>query len=927
MTTVVETRTPGGRLGASTLVGRELELAGLESVRAALRAGHSTALVMLGEAGVGKTALLDHLREQMTECCVAHLSAARVETDLPYSTLDQVCQPLTDYVDALPGPHRAALNAAFGMTEATATDRLLLGGAVLNLLAEASAERPVVCLIDDAQWVDDASAAVLAFAARRLGDHPVALVFAARTEHPALAGLPEMVLGGLSDSDARRLLARALHLPVDGRVRERIIVEASGNPTTLLAVARAATSRFAGGFGDLDVASPDDDQDALLSRTLDFPEDTRMVLVIAAAEPTGDSLLLWSAADKLGIPASAADDARSSGLVSIGAQVRFRDPLVRGAVYRSALAEERRLAHCALAAATDGGSDPELQAWHRAGAAAEPDEQVAAELEQSAGRAGVCGGMAASAAFLRQAATLTPGPEARGRRALAAAEATRLAGDRDAASRVLVTAEAAPMDAASRARTHLLRARLATGAGGAEVASSLLAAARQLEPLDARRAREAYLDALAATVVLGEHAGARPTQIARAALALGTPDNPRPVDLLLEGLSRQVVEGAAAAIGTLRDALVAFDADDVPPAAGFGWGWLASYVAAAIWDHDAHLSLATRHVRVARSEGAIATLPLTLAQLAAIDLREGRLTEAALLISEADAVARTACGEPPTHLTMLLAAYEGRETDVLPVIEASRRRPGHQLGGIGASLAHFAGALLYNGLSRYNEAFNEARSALVDPEPVAGPAWVLPELVEAATRTGAWEDAVVALERLSTRAQVCGTEWALGLEARSRALMSAGVEAERLYREAITRLSGAGSRVDLARAHLLYGEWLRREGRRVDSRKQLRLAEDFLNEMGIAAFAERARRELRATGELRRGTDEARDELTAQEMQIAGLARSGLSNPQIGAQLFLSPRTVEWHLRKVFAKLDLSSRRELATALPVADVSGKLMSV
>ncbi len=902
------------------LIGRDREVAALDALVDSARGGGSATLVLHGAPGVGKTALLEQMRTRAAGCRVADVAAASTETDLPYAALHHLLQPVTVHLDALSPAQRATLDVVFGRTDSASADRLRLGLAVLELLGTAADDRPLLLLIDDAQWLDAASSAVLAFIARRLGSEAIALVVATTTIRADWAELPVLGLEGLSDPDARALLAATLHAPLDGRVRERLIAETGGNPAALLAIAdRGARTRLAGGFGAPDALGCGADDEGIADQVSALGEDTRMLLLLAAAEPTGDPLLLWTAADLLGIPTDAWDAARGTGLLTTDLRVTFSGPAIRGAVYRSASAEERRLAHGALAAATDADADPERQAWHRARESSAPDEELAAALERSAVQASEHGGVPAAAAFLREAATFTPEPDARARRALAAAQASRLAGDARAAWRVLVSAEAAPStDTMATARAQLVRARLAMGAADEAAASSLLMVARRLASLDPALAREAYLDALAATVVLGERPDAKASAIADEISRLGLPDDPRPADLLLDALARHVTHGAAAAMPALRRALAAFERD-VDGRAGLEWAWIAPYVAAAVWDHRLEQTLCERYVRLARQQGAIAMLPPTLSQLTGLHLRQGELDTATDLVREAAAVLNLSGGELPVHLPMLFAAYRGQGVEGRELIDRAKRS-GPPPAGLSLAVVQFAAGLLYNGLGRYDDALHEVRGGDEHPEPVAGPGWVLPEVVEAATRAGFPEEASAALERLSARAQVCGTDWALGLEARCRALLSAGDVAERLYREAISRLAQPGSRVDLARAHLLYGEWLRRGGRRLDARTQLRCAHEMFRDMGVEAFAARAARELRATGEnVRRREVDTRDELTAQELQIAHLASEGLTNQQIGARLFLSPRTVEWHLRKIFTKLDIRSRHELPSALPVAE--------
>ena len=871
-----------------------------------------------GDPGVGKTALLEYLRDRASGCRVVTASAAQSEMELAFAGLHQLCAPLLDRLDRLPVPQRIALGTAFGVTEGIPPDRFFLGLAALTLVSEAAEERPLVCLVDDAQWLDAASSQVLAFVARRLVAESVALVFAAREPRSEFAGIPEMNVRGLSHEDGRALLVSALRGRLDERVMERIVAETKGNPLALLELPRGLTpTQLAGGFGDPDAGLASRVEESFARRLAALPADTRSLLLLAAAEPLGEPVLLWRAAAMLGIPPSAADAAQAAGLFEIGTRVRFRHPLVRSAVYRSGAPADRRTAHGALADATDPRADTERRAWHRAKAAAAPDEEVAAELERSAGRAAARGGLAAASAFLLEAAALTPEPTRRTQRALAAAEAERQAGDPRAALRAVVTAEAGPLDSLGRARAELLRARVAFGSGADDAAKRLFDAAKRLEPIDIDRARETYLDALGATVYLGPKGSCDPVEVARAALAARRAGPPRPPDLLLDGLALQLTEGYSAAAETLRLALPAFASDDISADVGLGWGWLASHVASALWEHDIQLALANRHVRLTREAGALAVLPETLAQLIGIHMRQGELAAAAALMREVDAAVDATRREPLAHVSMVMAAYRGHEADGRQLIQRARTELTPESRGLGVVVVEFASLLLNNGLGRYGDALRSGRRILEDLEPVGRPPWALPELVEAAARADAVDDATAALRRLSERAGISGTDWAHGLEARSRALLTEGSDAERLYREAIECLGQPGSRTDLARAHLNYGEWLRRAGRRVDAREQLRTAHDMLGDMGLEAFAERARRELRATGETaRKRTLESRDDLTPQEQQIAQLARDGLSNPEIGARLFISPRTVEWHLRKIFIKLDITSRVALRDALP-----------
>ena len=644
-------------------------------------------------------------------------------------------------------------------------------------------------------------------------------------------------------------------------------------------------------------------------------------MLTAAAEPVGDVTLLWRAAERLGIGADAVAPAQAAELIALGARVRFRHPLVRSAVYRAAPVHERQEVHRALAHATDAAADPDRRAWHRAQAAAGLDEAVAAELESSADRARRRGGVAAAAAFLQRAAELTPDPARRGARALAAAQATLAAGSREAAEALLATAELTPLDEAQRARLQLLRAQIAFVFGrGSDAPSLLVETAGRLEALDPALARETYLEALGAAMYSGrldaDSGGLKAAEAARAAPAAPAP--PRSIDLVLDGLARRCTEGPGAGVPPLRLALKAVgnealdDHEEV-----MRWLMLSPIVQSMtvfeLWDDDAFHALATRAVRLARETGALAMLPVALVYRSGVHMFGGELAAASALTQEADAIA-IATGNPPLMFAWLvLDAWRGVEAEQLISAGLEDGTEGRV-----PALAGYATAILNNGLGRYEAAMAGARGGSDDGDwGYAGAC--LPELVEAAARCGQPEVAAAALARLEERTQAAGTDWALGVLARARALISGGDDAEAHYREAIERLERTRIRVELARARLLYGEWLRRETRRVDAREQLRAAHEMFSDFGADAFAERARRELLATGEtVRRRTTDTRDTLTPQEAQIAYLAGEGHTNPEIGAQLFISPRTVEYHLRKVFEKLDISSRKALRGALPDA---------
>ena len=693
-----------------------------------------------------------------------------------------------------------------------------------------------------------------------------------------------------------------------------------GNPLALLELPRGRTpAQLAFGLG-LPNTTPlaSRMEQGFVRRLQPLPVETRRLLLAAAVEPVGDVTVLWSAAERLGITPDAVAPAVEAGLVEFGARVRFRHPLVRSAAWRSADVHDLRAVHGALAEATE--LDPDRRAWHRAQATSEPDEEVATDLERSAERAHARGGFAAAAAFLERAAELTPDRSQRVGRVLAAAQAKVQAGDFDPALTLLAAAEAGPLDDLGQARIDLLRAQIAYGSSRSnEAPRLLLSAAKRLEPLDIELARETYLNAFSAAMYVGRFARAADLAEVAAAVPRVTTDQTRKRDMLFEGLASLVRDGYSAALPTVRRALRAYRTEEISVAEGLRSLWLAGVVAADVWDDESFDVLPARFVKIARDAGALSELLLALNSRIIMLLFAGEQEAAASVVDEARAVREAIGHERPLYEVMVFAAWQGREKHVLPLIEASMSDVVARGEGIGGAVAQWATALLFNGLGRYEDALGPARAAGECPQELAAANWGLAELIEAAARSGATDLAGDALERLSEMTTACGTDWALGVESRSRALLSEGDAAEQLYRAAIERLGRTRVRAELARARLLYGEWLRREGRRVDAREQLRAAHDMFTAMGAAAFGERARRELLATGETaRQRTVETRDELTAQEAQIARLAAHGMTNSEIGAQLFISSRTVEWHLGKVFAKLGISSRRELPAALPDA---------
>ena len=912
------------------LRGRRHECDALSALVASAQAGHSQVLVLRGEAGIGKTALLEFLVDRATGCRIGRVAGVESELELAYAGLHQLCGPYLDRIRKLPAPQRGALGTVFGLQPGSPPDRFLLGLAVLTLLSDVAEEQPLICVVDDAQWLNQASAQVLEFVARRLAAEPVGLVFAVREtdEEPRLAGLPALRVRGLSVDDATALLESAVPGTLDPRVRDRILAESDGNPLALLELPRALTAT------ELALGTvPRARRTAPLASRLEqgfirqltaLSPPSRQFLLVAAAEPVGDIPLLWRAAERLNIGDDAAAAAEATGLIDLRERARFRHPLVRSAVYRSATPAQRREVHRALAEATDADRDLDRRAWHRACAAMGPDEDVADELERSAGHAVCIGGAAAAAAFLESAAALTPDPARRARRSLAAAQAKATAGAFGTALSLLADAEPGPLDEADRARIDLLRAQISYNSShGNQALPLMLAAARRLEPLDGGLARGTYLDALAAALFAGRLAagpGPGMRQVAQAVRQAPPPQQPGKSDLLLDGMAVLYTDGYAASAPVLRQAVQAFGREDLTLDEAFRSAWLAAVAAVDLWD-DVHWdALSQRHLDTVRQAGALSLLPLALASRAIFDIHRGDLSAAGALVAESQWVAEVTGGE--NVLTPIpqawLAAMRGHEKRAEPLIQATLDTASALGQGVALNMMYAARALLCNGLGRYEEAMAAASEAVAEPLELGPTKWALAELVEAGVRSGHPAAAAGAFGQLSAMTQASGTELALGIEAARGALLRDDDTAEELYREALERLGRTRIRVELARARLLYGEWLRRQGRRVDARAQLRTAYEELTAMGVEAFADRARRELAATGEsVRKRTVETSGDLTAQEAHIARLVAEGLTNPEIAAALYLSSRTVEWHLRKIFVKLGVSTRRQLRSGYAI----------
>jgi DNA-binding CsgD family transcriptional regulator len=909
-------RAPGGQL-----LGRQREREVLDHLLEAAQEGHSGVLAVYGEPGVGKTALLEYAVEAALDFRVGRAAGVEGEMELAFAALQQLCSPSLDVIVNLPDPQRDALEVALGLSAGRPPNPFLVGLAVLNLLSEAAEEQPLLCVVDDAQWLDRATARVLAFVARRLLAEKIAMVFSAREPTDALAGFAELHVEPLGRRDARALLESVLPARLDERVLERIVAETHGNPLAILELPRGLTpAQLAGGFG-LPTALPLSAriEESFARRLARLPGEARRLLLLAAAEPLGDPGLLWRAAQQLGIQETAAHAIESEGLLTLDGTVTFRHPLVRSAVYGAAEPNERRAVHRALADATDPVIDPDRRAWHRAQAVSAPDEDVASDLEHSAERAQGRGGFAAAAAFLERAATLTPDPARRAQRVLVAAQTTFRAGALDDALALLASTDVAALDELDRARVELLRAQITfVATHGSEAPPLLLEAALRLSTLDPDLARETHLDALSAAMFAGRLAGrgGSALEIAKAARTAPAPAHaPRGPDLLLDAMGTLLSESYEAAVPILRQAERAFGSDR-SATEQMRWMWLATIASVQLWDDVGWQALSERHVRIARKTGALGDLPLALTQRIYLHLLMGELTAAASLVEEIEQTTVTTGSDLAPYGAVGLAALRGREAETAYLIERTRTEVTERGEGIGLSVLDWAAAVLYNGLGRYEDACTAALRVAARPHDLNPSMWVMAEVIEAAVRAGTPEVGADTHRRLVAIARASGTDWVLGVASRSGALLAEGPRAEDLYVEAIDRLGRTRIVVDLARAHLLYGEWLRRERRRKDARVELRVAHELFSDFGMEAFAERARVELEATGErARKRTVDTLGQLTAQEAQVSRLAAQGHTNREIAAQLFISPSTVEYHLRKVYRKLDVKSRTQLANRL------------
>ncbi len=906
------------------LVDREAEKQELDGLLAAVREGLSGAVVLRGEAGIGKTALLEYAVGSAADMRIARAVGIESEMELGFAGLHQLLVPFVGGLERLPGPQREALGSAFALIDGPAPNLFLVGLATLTLLADAARKRPVLCVFDDAQWLDQASAGALGFVARRLFADRIGMLFAVRetgTGPAALEGVSELPVGGLPDDDARELLASVAVGGLDQRTADRIVSETGGNPLALVELGVELSAPQLAGRSPLPEPLPLGRrlEERFVSRVRTLPHETQTLLLLASAQQHGDPEQLWRAAASLGVGREAGDLPELDRLITFAPWVTFGHPLVRSAVYQGATGRARRRAHDALAAACDPERDPDRRAWHLASAAVGPNEEVAAELERSAERARGRGGWASNAAFLHRSAELTPDARRRAERELAAARARLMAGDPVGARTLLEQAEPRLGDPLARAQARRLEGEIRLGTGHiGESAAILLEAARGFEPLDTRLACDTLLEALQAAIVAGRFAsGAGVLDVLRAAgdVPPRAESEAMIADLLLDG-------SAARAEGRSREAAVLFRRaiEALGTADDLRWFALGDFAAADLLDDEARRALSSRWVKLARDQGALTSLALALAFLGSDETLAGRFRSADASHAEIREISAATGDERMTgrarsaDLTTL--AWCGREAEVRAAAAATTRDCTERRSGFGLGAVNRALTLLEVGLGNYAAALSSALGIYAEDLLAVG-TLILPEIVEAGARCGDYQAAAAALDRLSERALAGDAAFGLGLLARSRALLAEDTLADGFYREAIDYLSRCDTAPELARAHLLYGEWLRRQRRRTDARDQLRTAHEMFDSIGVEAFASRARTELLATGEHPRPrTDQTRDELTPHEERIAQLASEGASNQEIAAQLFISPSTVAYHLRKIFLKLNVRSRAQLARSLP-----------
>ncbi len=926
----------GGRRQVElVLLDRQAEKAAIDRVLGCVRGGFSGTVVLRGGPGVGKTALLGCAIDSAPDLQVCGVAGVEAEIGLAFGALYQLLVPFLPRIADLGPPQRHALRVAFGLEEGPPPSRFLVGLATLMVLSHAAEDQPVLCLVDDTQWLDAESAQALAFAARRLYADRVGMIVTmgepATLPEPAtqqmFEGLPAVVVGGLPAAEAAELLRRVAGAHLDEQVVRRILADTQRNPLALAELGAQFTADQLAGRASLPEPIPLSQrlEQRFLRQVRDLPADTQAFLLLVGADISGDRVGLWRAASLAGIDADAAEAvAEAVGLVELsGSSVRFRHPLIRSAIYHGATDAQRRAAHLALAEASDSGSAAgrSRRAWHRAAAAIAPDEGIAAGLEKAAERESARGGYAARAALLRRAVELTPGDGRRARREVARAEAELISGHPDTARDLVTGALPRLADDRQRGLAKRLNGAILFATGDAAAAADALAEASQALAPDDRAARDTILEAIRAAMWAGPAQTRNITRAARPFPGL-TGSEPTISDLLLEGWQARFAAGYSQAVAPLRAAVAALRADDLDPVTGLEWFEMGVAAAGSLWDDQGVIDLTGRWVHAARTLGALTELPLAMAWQAFSATVAGRFQDADTRSAELREL--VAVSPRPGKVGIdsrsegLLLAYRGqlaaaRASGIAQIRDCTARGQ-RKLAEFGQYIVAVADMCAGD----CDAAAAAALTVIEDDTPCTAE-WALPELIEAATRADHRDVAGSAFATLSERALAAGTPWALGLRARCAALIDAGEHAEEHYREAVSQLQQSRATVDLARTHLLFGQWLRRARRRRDARRELRTAWDMFTAMGADGFAEQASTELRATGERARArTPETAFDLTPREAGVADLAAAGASNNEIAAQLFITPSTVEHHLGSVFRKLGITSRTQLARLRPVS---------
>ena len=921
-------RPASGPARHADLIGRATESEAVQGVLTSVRGGFSATLVLRGEAGIGKTALLEFAIESAWDFQVLRVTGIESEMELGFAALHQLVRPLSTAIENLPGPQQRALASAFGLAEGPAPDRFLVGLAILTLLSEASNERRLLCVVDDAQWLDQASAEVLAFVARRLHADRIAFLFAVREpseHHVDLEGLSSLRVPALSPVAAREVITGLVTGSLDWSVGGKIAERAAGNPLALVEMTRELSADQLAGAALLPDPLPlgEDVQQRYWRRVAALPVPQQEFLLLAAAEPSGDLDLLERAVAHLGLDPDVARSAEISGLVDFAGRVAFRHPLIRSAVYTGAPYQARRRVHAAIAAVSDQERDVDRIAWHLSAAALAPDEDIAVLLERSADRAKSRGGFSAGAAFLRRAAELTPDTGRRAERLLAAAGAEFASGRADKALALLDQATPDLYAPRQQAAGLQLRGGIQSALGeGNRASSTLLQAAQALAPLDPSASLDTLVDGLIAAFYSGRSARLEALEaLANARTADPAAESAEPPSipvLILDGYTALLSGDYVKAGSLLRRLVSVLVADDLPDDQGLHWYGYGMWCACELFDFDAWQHMADRWVAICREKGALMTLPLALDYLGTVQAFTGYLSAGETSNAEGRDIL-SATGNPDRlgssrAVELIAPMYRGRAVEVRQAATAMLRDSAERGQGAGFYYSHYVLAMLEISVHNYDIALGHARVILDDNGPYFG-GMILPEAVEAAVHCDDQVTADLALERLTVRAEMGGTEMALGLLARCRALVTRDDGSEALYTEAIQHFENCRNPLQLARTHLLFGEWLRRRRRRLEAREHLQEAHNLFENIGVVKFTERARLELAATGvQAREHTVRTNDQLTERESQIASLVAAGATNAQVATQLFISSNTVDYHLRHIYRKLGVSSRTKMAVA-------------